>query len=86
MKPLKEGDVILIRHSQKLARHGHISLVGKTGTVTRVVMSGKEVVGVYADVRNSRVKRNYFIPMISVECPDYVNRQRTFDILKSTIL
>lgn len=83
---LKAGDVITIRYSRKLAQSGNSLLANRTGVVTRVLASGGEVLGVYADVTVMRRPRNYYIPSCSIDGSEEINRVRSLNILKSTKL
>lgn len=83
---LKPGDEITIRFSKQLANEGHAFLDNRIGVVSGLKMSKGKLVGVYADVKVMRRKRNYFIPLASIEGPKDINKIRTLSILKSTIL
>lgn len=86
MNVLKTGDEITIRYSKKLAQNGNNMLTNKTGIVTRVLMTGGNMVGAYVDVKVMRRIRNYYIPISSIEGPEEINKIRTLSILKSTVL
>ena len=86
MNELKVGDQITIRYSKKLEQNGNSILTNRTGTITRVLFTGGNLTGVYADVTVMRRIRNFYIPISSVEGPDIINKMRTLSILKSTIL
>lgn len=86
MNVLKVGDTITVRYSKQLAKNGNGLLVNRTGTVTRILTSGGEIVGVRADVKVMRRLRNYYIPASSIDGSDEINRMRSLNILKSTIL
>lgn len=83
---LKVGDKITIRYSKKLAQNGHNLLTNRTGTITRVLIAGGNLIGVYADVKAMRRIRNFYIPAASIEGGDEVNKIRVLSLLKSTIL
>lgn len=86
MNELKVGDQITIRYSKKLEQNGNSLLTNRTGTITRILFTGGNLTGVYADVNVMRRIRNFYIPISSVEGPDIINKMRTLSILKSTIL
>lgn len=86
MNMLKIGDEITIRYSKKLAQNGNNMLTNKTGIVTRVLVTGGNMVGAYVDVKVMRRIRNYYIPISSIEGPEEINKIRTLSILKSTVL
>lgn len=86
MNILKIGDEITIRYSKKLAQNGNNMLTNKTGIVTRILVTGGNMVGAYVDVKVMRRIRNYYIPISSIEGPDEINKIRTLSILKSTVL
>jgi hypothetical protein len=83
---LRVGDKITIRYSKQLVKSGHSVLTNRTGTITKLMNVGNDLIGVYADVKVMRRMRNYFIPINSIEGPEDVNRIRSLSILKSTIL
>ena len=86
MIELKVGDQITIRYSKKLEQNGNSLLTNRTGTITRILFTGGNLIGVYVDVKVMRRIRNFYIPISSVEGPDIINKMRTLSILKSTIL
>lgn len=86
MGELKAGDKITVRYSKRLERNGNAFLANRSGVVTRVVMSGGRIAGVFADIKMVKRARNYYIPICSVDGSDDINRLRTLGILKSTIL
>lgn len=86
MSSLAIGDKITIRQSKQLSKSGGDMLVNKTGVVTRLLKIGKNLIGVYADIKVMRRIKNYYIPACSIKGPGEVNKIRTLSILKSTIL
>lgn len=86
MNSLMVGDKITIRYSKQLDKSGNNILTNKTGIITKLMKIGKNIVGVYADVKVMRRMRNYYVPVCSIEDPDEIDKTRTLSILKSTIL
>lgn len=86
MNSLMIGDKITIRYSKQLDKNGNNILTNKTGIVTKLMKIGKNIIGVYADVKVMRRTRNYYVPVCSIEGPDGIDKTRTLSILKSTIL
>lgn len=86
MNTLSVGNKVTIKYSKQLFDNGNDSLVNKTGVITQLLKIGKNVVGVYVDVRVMRRIKNYYIPVCSVEGPCEISKTRTLSILKSTIL
>ncbi len=86
MNSLMIGDKITIRYSKQLDKSGNNILTNKTGIVTKLIKIGKNIIGVYADVKVMRRMRNYYVPVSSIEGPGDIDKTRTLSILKSTIL
>ena len=86
MNELKVGDRVTIRYSKKLEQNGNSLLTNRTGIVTRILFTGRNLTGAYVDVKVMRRVRNYYIPISSIEGPDLINKMRTLSILKSTVL
>lgn len=86
MNGFKVGDEITIRYSKKLEQNGNSLLTNRTGTVTRILYAGGNLIGAYVDVKVMRRIRNFYIPISSIEGPDVINQMRSLSILKSTIL
>lgn len=86
MCALMVGDKITIKYSKRLSNSGNDSLINKTGIVTKLLRVGKNIIGVYVDVKIMRRTKNYFIPACSIEGPEEIEEIRTLSILKSTIL
>lgn len=86
MSELNIGDEITIRYSKKLEQNGNSLLTNRNGIVTRIMYAGGNIIGAYVDVKIMKRVRNYYIPLSSIEGPDLINKLRTLNILKSTIL
>lgn len=67
MNSLMIGDKITIRYSKQLDKSGNNILTNKTGIVTKLMKIGKNIIGVYADVKVMRRIRNYYVPVCSIE-------------------
>lgn len=83
---LVEGNRIKVRYSRKLAENGDRDLVGRSGIVTKTIMSEGRLVGVFADFRTMRRTKNRFIPVNAIEEHDHINRLRVMGVLKTTVL
>lgn len=66
MNSLMIGDKITIRYSKQLDKSGNNILTNKTGIVTKLMKIGKNIIGVYADVKVMRRIRNYYVPVCSI--------------------
>lgn len=86
MTILKAGDHITVRYSKKLEQNGNISLVSKTGVVSRVQMQNGDIVGAYVNIAGIKRGKNRYIPISSIDGSANIDRMRIIGILKSTIL
>lgn len=83
---LNKGDKVTVIYSKELERAAQTVLVGRLGHVTGIVEDCGVIKGAYIDIMVMRRIRNYFVPINSIDGSEDINKIRTLDILKSTIL
>lgn len=86
MRGLNIGDKVTVIYSKELEKAGQTVLVSRSGHVTDIVEDCGVIKGAYIDIMVMRRIRNYFVPINSIDGSEDINKIRTLDILKSTIL
>lgn len=86
MTALRTGDTISVRYSRKLEQGGNGSLVGKSGTVARVMIYNGMVIGAYVVFRHTRRVKSVYIPVDSIDGSAGLDRMQVMQILQTTIL
>ena len=83
---LKEGEIVIVRGTKDLSTMRLDKLNKRRGTVDKVVYSEGRPIAAYVIFKKHRKVNKVLVPINSLEGVTTVNRIRTLNILKHTVI